>query len=134
MARKKFPDETEIRRVVLKPFEFDRYELVEDYVYNYKGDYIKIPKGFITNGADIPRIFWSIFPPNKAEYMTAVVIHDFLCNKAEENKSKEDYKFADLVFYDALKRLNINKIKAYLFYKNCDLFHKFKALTGLWSL
>lgn len=47
-----------MNRVILKPFLKDRFELVED--YRYKD--ITVPKGYQTNGADIPRLFLEHLP------------------------------------------------------------------------
>ena len=51
-----------VNRPILKPVGKYQFELVENYRYRD----IVIPKGYITDGASVPRIFWSIFPPNKA--------------------------------------------------------------------
>lgn len=57
-------------RVVVQPIDKDRFRVYQD--YHYQG--ICIPKGFVTNGADIPMFLWSLFPPNSPEYLSAVVI------------------------------------------------------------
>lgn len=46
-----------------------------------------VPIGFETNGADTPRIFWSLFPPFKPRYMEAIIIHDFLIKKGQISKA-----------------------------------------------
>ncbi len=51
-----------------------------------------VPEGYITNGANIPRIFWSIVPPFKPKYMHAVLIHDYLCDKEQYKKADEYFK------------------------------------------
>ena len=40
-----------------------RWEVVEGYVYNYDGDNLLIPKGFVFDGASIPRLFWAVLSP-----------------------------------------------------------------------
>ena len=87
---------SEIKRPVLKPYSKDKFELVESYSVTmpiFKSELIEeitveVPKGYKTNGANIPRIFWSIFPPNSPEYLSAVIAHDYLCDKSS-------YKLAD---------------------------------------
>lgn len=111
----------EIRRPVLKPYSKDRFELVEE--YRYKDILVNV--GYQTNGADIPRMFWSIFPPNSPEYLSAVVVHDYLCDKA---KNKQDYKEADEIFYAMLKALEVSKWKCRVFYLACRAYHKIKEL------
>ncbi|PPB65686.1 DUF1353 domain-containing protein [Campylobacter hyointestinalis] len=109
----------DIRRPVLKPVNKDRFELVED--YSYKN--ITIRTGFKTNGANIPRVFWSIFPPNSPEYISAVVMHDWLCDNA---KSKADYKYADKMLYEMMIALEVSKWKCKVFYLACRAWHKIR--------
>lgn len=118
----------EIRRPVLKPYSKDRFVVVRSYQTDVplSGDEIhtiKIPAGYMTNGADIPRVFWSLFPPNSPEYLSAVVIHDFLCDRA---RKKEDFRQADEIFYEMLKELGVSKIKAITFYLSVRLYHKIR--------
>jgi hypothetical protein len=40
-------------------------------------EYVKIPVGFITDFASIPRAFWNILPPT-GQYGKAAVVHDWL--------------------------------------------------------
>ena len=61
-----------------------------------------MPKGFITNGADIHRVFWSFYPPNKSDYFPAVVVHDYLC-------CIKEYEKADRYFKEILEQLGIKK-------------------------
>ena len=104
-------------RVIVKPFSKDSFELIVEYSYNG----INIPAGYTTNGADIPRAFWWAFPPNSPEYLSAVVVHDYLCEKA---KNKNDKLKADKVFYTALRELGVSWLKARLFYHSCYFYHK----------
>ncbi|PPB53100.1 hypothetical protein CDQ69_05920 [Campylobacter hyointestinalis subsp. hyointestinalis] len=110
-----------MKRPILKPYDKDKFELVSE--YEYKG--IKIPAGYKTNGADIPRIFWSIFPPNSPEYISAALVHDYLCDKA---KSKADYKYADKMLYEMMIALEVSKWKCKVFYLACRAYHKIKEL------
>lgn len=50
---------------------------------------IKIPKGFITDGATIPKIFWNILSPY-GNYFYAVLLHDYLCLYAKLQVKKKD--------------------------------------------
>ena len=107
-------------RVVVQPIDKDKFRVYEN--YSYKG--ICVPKGFITNGADIHRILWSIFPPNSPEYLSAVVLHDFMCTYA----SKYTYEKADRYFYEAMIEIGVPKWKAKLFYVCCSIYHRFKKI------
>ncbi len=48
---------------------------------------IQIPKGYYTNGANIPKLLWTLIPPNDPMVFPAVVIHDYLCDKKEYIKA-----------------------------------------------
>ena len=63
---------------------------------------IRIPAGFITDFASVPRPLWSIFPKN-GEYKLASVVHDFLywtraCPRQEQ---------ADNLFHIAMQELGV---------------------------
>lgn len=69
--------------------------------YRYLSNYgqVKVPQAFITDGASIPRLFWSLLSP-LGDYFGPAVIHDFLY-------SKENYEFdraeTDIIFYEAMR-------------------------------
>lgn len=50
---------------------------------------IIVPRGFVTDLASIPRIFWSILRPD-ADYAYAAIIHDFLYWQQRLSKNKAD--------------------------------------------
>ena len=50
-----------------------RYRLL--YVETIQG--FKVPRGFTTDGATVPRFLWPIFPPISS-YLEATVVHDYL--------------------------------------------------------
>ena len=107
------------KRISVKPYDRYKFEVIEPLAVNL--DIIKfiVPKGYTTDGASVPRIFWSLYPPYKPEWFTACVIHDFLCSQAThaENKS-EAY-------------LEVDKITTFMFYHFCDKIHKIKGVF-LW--
>lgn len=107
-------------RVVVQPIDKDKFRVYENYFYKE----VCVPKGFVTNGADIPRVLWSIFPPNSPEYLSAVVIHDYMCAK----RDVFTYKEADKVFYEAMIEIGVSKWKAKLFYICCSSYHRFKEI------
>lgn len=107
-----------VNRPILKPVGKYQFELVENYRYRD----IVIPKGYITDGASVPRIFWSIFPPNKAEYLSAAIVHDYLTDIAIEKKSIT-FRSADNTFKEMLTDLNVNKIEVKVLYWSVRLYH-----------
>jgi len=76
----------------LTPTNSNKYILLEDFTYR---DVI-VPKGYITNGANVPRLFWNLIPPFQPRFMDAVVIHDFLTDN--ENYLKADQYFTELLY------------------------------------
>lgn len=54
------------------------YRLVEPYVHEGNDQTFVVPAGFKTDLATVPRIFWSLLPPQGA-YEAAAVLHDYLC-------------------------------------------------------
>ena len=118
--------------LVLSALSNGNYILTKDYkVKLNNGDLIKIYRGYQTNGADIPRIFWRLYPPYSPEYMPAVVIHDYLCDKAiDEYANKADlqdkFLYADDAFREILERLCISKSKITIFYNAVRFWHKMR--------
>ncbi|EAH9843942.1 DUF1353 domain-containing protein [Campylobacter upsaliensis] len=122
-----------LKRVVVKPYDRYKFEVWEDFNYQIElkeNEFISgvVPKGYTTDGASIPRIFWSLYPPYKSEYFSACVLHDYLCSRAmHETSIKEAYKRADLAFYKHLRLLNVNFATCFIFYHWVDKFHKLKC-------
>lgn len=77
-----------------------------------------IPKGFVSDGATIPRVFWWFVPPFKPQYLPAVIVHDFLCDK-------EQYKLADIWFEHLLIKIE-DSYKTRLMIRAVKLYHRFK--------
>lgn len=70
--------------VVVSPFaEWDYYYLREPIFWQPEPDHaesyqpVRVPKGFVTDLASIPRPFWSVLSPTAA-YAYAAIIHDYL--------------------------------------------------------
>ncbi len=40
--------------------------------------WVNVPKGYLTDGASVPRAMWSIIPP-WGNYGQAAIVHDYLC-------------------------------------------------------
>jgi hypothetical protein len=94
--------------------------LQQDLIYETPFRSFIIPKGFKTDYASVPKVFWNILPPTGV-YTYAAVLHDYLYHTGIV--SKED---ADKLFYDVMLELGVSKVKAYGMYKAVDMFG-FKA-------
>jgi hypothetical protein len=77
---------------------------------------VVIPTGFLSDGASIPRIFWSIFSPFGL-YLKAALIHDFLYSKDSDELFPCDRATADLIFKEAMFNLGIGWIKRETIYR-----------------
>ena len=102
-------------QVKLQPLKSHKFKLLEDFTYKD----VVIPKGYETNGADVPRILWVIFPPNKTDYLPAVIVHDYLCDL-------EQYKKADNYFESCLLELGVDKSDIKYLVAGVRLYHRYK--------
>lgn len=94
-----------IKATILLPedrFDVTRYVLLEDFTYGG----FTVPKGFVTDGATIPRIFWAILPPVH-RYMPAAIVHDYLLTQGPRAEADRQFKIL-------LKRLNISRLRRFL--------------------
>ncbi|SFV63525.1 hypothetical protein MNB_SV-14-1023 [hydrothermal vent metagenome] len=80
--------------------------------YRYKD--VVVPVGFVTNGADIPRVFWSFYPPNRSDYLPAVIVHDYLCWMAKKTDDDTLYEKADEYFKEILEALGISEFDVFV--------------------
>jgi len=99
----------------LQPLRNHKFKLLNSVIYKD----IKVPAGFYTDGATIPRIFWSIYPPNKTDYLPCVIIHDYLCDLGQYDK-------ADKYFKECLKDIHVSKITQFIFYWTVRIYHLIK--------
>ena len=71
---------------------------------------IEVPKGFVTDFASIPQIFWSILRPD-GDYTYPAIIHDYLY--WTQNLSREK---SDLIFKLAMKEFGVDSTKIFVIY------------------
>lgn len=77
---------------LLKPSDDERTALVHtsfSYYSDLLGRKIVIPKNFLTDGASVPRLFWSIIPP-WGRYGRAAVVHDYLYRWQKTSRRQAD--------------------------------------------
>ncbi|ECH9713658.1 DUF1353 domain-containing protein [Salmonella enterica subsp. enterica serovar Javiana] len=91
-----------------EPFEF--------YLSDDNSDIISVPAGFITDLASVPRIFWTLLPPD-GKYAKAAIIHDWMYDNALRTK-----KEADLIFLDGMTVLGVPRWKRTIMYYAVKLF------------
>ena len=107
------PDEI-FQALKVSPTIDGKFIVLEDFKING----ITIEKGYKTNGANIPKMFWSFIPPFKVQNLPAVVVHDYLCDK-------EKYTEADRQFKTLLNHFRLEKYR-YIMIKVVKIYHKIK--------
>jgi hypothetical protein len=80
--------------------------LQRDLVYQHPktGEKIVVPKGFVTDLASVPRLFWTAFPPC-GRYTPAAVVHDYLYWEQPRGKTRE---YADDVLLTAMEESKVS--------------------------
>lgn len=71
----------ELKRVCVKPYDKDRFEVIQDYEFallSFKGI---VPQGFKTDGASIPRLFGLCFHLLKVSILALVWCMIFYAKK-----------------------------------------------------
>lgn len=69
--------------------------------FRVRGTYWTVPAGTVTDGASIPRLFWSLLPP-LGRYGYAALLHDYLYQTGAVSR-----KETDLVFLAHMKQLGV---------------------------
>jgi len=100
--------------------EFDYYTSIpfnKGLVNELKNPYwITISKGFVTDFASVPRLFWNIISPYD-KHAKAAVIHDYLYKTKPFPR-----KICDDIFLEAMGVLGVSKWKKYLMYYMVRMF------------
>lgn len=102
------------------------FQLAQELIYHVghesSEDVVRVPVGYQTDFASVPRIFWSILPP-VGRYSRAAVVHDYLCEQCETHHYQYDQcdiktrKEADYIFLEAMYVLNVKP------WKRCVMFY-----------
>lgn len=124
----RFTSELKIK-VIDNGKNFENLLKFEYYRENNKDEVIVVPKGFVTNFASIPRLFWSIYPPlgygKGFNYAKSAMLHDYLYSKgALTTGARMPRKECDLIFLESMLAVGVYKFNAYLFYYCVRLFGK----------
>jgi len=111
----------EITKLKLKPINDSKCILEDDYIYSINGFLITVPKGFITDGASIPKSLQWIYEPF-GEYIKGAVIHDYLYSKY--NDTGINRSLADKIFDFIMKETGVNAKTRRKFYVAVKYFGK----------
>lgn len=80
------------------------------------GRAITVPVGFLTDGASVPKLFWSILP-NWGTYSRAAIVHDYLCwglHHGRPHPHAPTRAVADQIFYEAMRVCGTGPVTAYV--------------------
>ncbi len=94
---------------LISPFEYHVGSFPSDHV-------IRVPAGFVTDLASVPRALWSIMPPH-GRYAKAAIIHDYLYASPIVSR-----KQADDIFLEAMEVLGVAKWRRLAMYYAVRLF------------
>lgn len=94
-----------------------KWELMKQYKSGNSN--IKVPKGFITNGASIPFGFKSFFSPT-GKYFGAAIVHDYML------KSGNTFKESNKEMLEEMKHLGVEKYRMCLIYGAVSIYGFFK--------
>lgn len=75
-----------------------------------RGEVIKVPKGFETDLASVPRAIWAWIPP-LGRYLRAAIVHDYLYRTGQLPR-----KVADKSFHALMRRAGVGAARARLMY------------------
>jgi len=97
-----------------------RRKLIKDYTYENDKYIITIKKGFITDGASIPKTFWSVLSsPFYGPIVFGAMIHDGLYTKMTIPR-----KECDKLLKEMILEKGYNRVKANLVYGAVRMFGK----------
>jgi hypothetical protein len=94
--------------------ENGEWKLAHEWRVIFNGDLIKLPAGFSTDGASIPRFLWRVCgSPLDTPRLFAALVHDYLYRTGG---TSADRKRADTIYREMQKKLGISAWKAGLEY------------------
>jgi hypothetical protein len=105
-----------MEKLYLRFIDGCQWRLTEPYYYSGEKWCGKVPRGFITDFASVPRILWNILPPT-GQYGPAAVIHDYLYRTAAVPRCD-----ADWTFLEAMTRLGVPYLVRHAMYRAVRLF------------
>ena len=86
---------------------------------------VKIPRGYLTDGASVPRVFWNVIPP-WGKYGQAAILHDYLCEYLTVEESgickSITRKECDQIFLEAMLVMGVPKAKAMMIHSAVSLY------------
>ena len=101
------------------------WQVMEDFEYHIgsedSNDFVKVPKGYVSDLASIPRFLWGIIGGPWGKYGYAAIVHDFILQNKLYPPSK-----ADRIFYEAMTVLKVPSWKCSMIFFACRMYHLFQ--------
>lgn len=95
-----------------------RYRLVTPLAAKVDGRLIVVPKGFVTDGASVPPVFWPLVShPLAPSSLRAAILHDYQCRERVG-----DSRIVHRTFHQALRADGCAPIRAWLMWLAVRLF------------
>lgn len=98
------------------------FRLEERFRYISSRGTIEVPKGFVTDGASIPRVFHALLGPF-GEYFEAALIHDWGYSSLNDKFTRKE---VDLLFKEAMFNLGIK-------WPTREAIYRAVRIGGFWS-
>jgi hypothetical protein len=98
------------------------FQLVSSFRYVSSYGTVTVPAGFITDGASIPQVFWSILSPFGG-YFSAAVVHDFLYSPFNDTRFTRQQ--ADLIFKEAMFNIGVSWYQREIIFRAVRVFGRF---------
>lgn len=87
-------------------------------------------KAFETDGASVPRLFWSLPGFDPMDWPKAAVLHDFLFEARYSGKLAAGFFESNRLLREALRDLGWNRVIAWTVHRTIDLFGWYFWLKG----
>lgn len=100
-------------KLILDPISNKKAVLLQDYIYSINGYDIKVFRGFITDGASVPKSLQWLYNPY-GKYIKAAVIHDYLYSVY--NNTGINRALADKIFNFIMKETGVDNRTRRKFY------------------
>lgn len=117
----------ELTKLLVKDLMNGKFELFSDYMYRTREYLIKVPKGFVTDYASIPKLLRGIVLPY-GKHSGASVVHDWLySSNCNLGLSREK---SDKIFLEILKEEKVSFLLRILMYFAVRKFGKSRFRNG----
>ena len=101
----------QFERPLMSPNPDGTWSLMADWSVYFDGHWFRLPDGFRTDGASIPRLLWRVCgTPMDVPRLYAALVHDWLYASGDPNSDRAD---ADLVYREMLIALGVRRLYAF---------------------